>query len=85
VVFENKFSIWPDHYVQLIDATKLYDRDKLAVILHSVPKLNAAEMETTLRQLLTVGHNIWLTGTDNYTGLDTHFHTFMERFAALFI
>jgi hypothetical protein len=84
VVFENTFSIWLDHYVQLVDATKVYDRDKLAVILHSVPQLSTAEMEIMLRQLLTVGHSIWLTGSDDYTGLDTRFPTFMRCFAALF-
>jgi hypothetical protein len=84
VVFENTLSIWMDHYLQLMDATKLYDRDKLAVILHSVPQLNAADIGTTLRQVLTIGHSIWFTGTDNYTSLDTHFPTFIERLATLF-
>lgn len=63
--------------------TKLYDRDKLAILLHSVPDLDAASIGLVLRQLLAVGHSIWLTGTNNYTVLDGHFPLFVDSLAGL--
>jgi hypothetical protein len=83
VIFESTFSNWTALSAYLTDTTKPYDHNKLAVILHSVPQLSTVDTETTLRQLLAVGHSIWLTGTSNYTDFDTHFATFVERLAAL--
>jgi hypothetical protein len=83
VVFESMFSNWTALGVDLADATRLYDRNKLAIILHSVPELSTVDIETTLKQLLAGGHSIWLTGTNNYANFDTRFPTFIERLAAL--
>jgi hypothetical protein len=38
---------------------------------------------TTLRQLLAVGHSIWLTGTSNYTEFDGILPVFIECFVLL--
>lgn len=83
VIFENTFLNWSTANLALFDATKLYDRNKLAIVLHSVPELSVIDIEFTLRQVLAVGHSIWLTGTNNYTLLDAYFPLFIERLAAL--
>lgn len=83
IIFENTFLNWSLQNLQLIEMTKLYDREKLAVLLHSVPDLDAASVELVLRQLLAVGHSIWLTGTNNYSMLDDHFPLFVDGLAGL--
>jgi hypothetical protein len=83
VIFENSFSNWTVEASALAEATKLYNRKRLALVLHSVPELNIVETEDTVRQLLTVGHSIWLTGSSNYTGLDEHFSAFVNCLATL--
>jgi hypothetical protein len=83
VIFENSFANWTTANLELAEATKLYDRHKLALVLHSVPELNTISTELTLRQLLAVGHSVWLTGTNNYTDLDAHFPAFIDCLAAL--
>lgn len=47
-------------------------------MLHSVPSLNDYETETTLQQLLTVGHSIFLTQTRNYTQFDAFLPVFVD-------
>ena len=83
MIFENSFSNWTVENIELAEATKLYDRNKLALVLHSVPELSTTATELTLRQLLAVGHSIWLTGTNNYTDLDAHFPAFIDLLAML--
>jgi hypothetical protein len=83
VVFENSFSNWSSQGNVLADATKLYDHQKLAVILHSVPDLSIIDIETTLKQLLAVGHSVWLTGSSNYTNFDAHFPVLLDCLATL--
>ena len=84
VIFEDSFSNWTVKQLDLAEATKLYDRKELALILHSVPELSTVVTELTLRQLLAVGHSVWLTGTNNYTDLDTHLPALIDLLALLF-
>jgi hypothetical protein len=83
VIFENSFSNWTVEASALAEATKLYDRKRLGLVLHSVPQLSVVETEDTLRKLLAVGHSIWLTGNSNYTELDEHFSAFVNCLATL--
>jgi hypothetical protein len=81
VVFEDSYANWSAQSSQLADATKLYDRTRLAVVLHSVPDLSIIDTEATLMELLSVGRNVWLTGDNNYTKLDAHFPVLMSCLA----
>jgi hypothetical protein len=83
VVFENSFLNWTVQASALAEATKLYDPGSLALVLHSVPQLSITDLEMTLRQLLTVGHNVWMTGDSNYTKLDEHFSQLIDGLAML--
>jgi hypothetical protein len=83
VVFENSFTNWTVQQLALADATRLYDRKKLAIVVHSVPDLSIIEIGATLTQLLAVGHGIWLTGDNNYSTIDQHLPVFIESLAAL--
>jgi hypothetical protein len=83
VVFENSFLNWTIQSPYLVEATSKYDRDKLALVLHSVPELDTIATESTLKSLLAVGYSVWMTGTSNYTELDAHFPVFVDRLAAL--
>jgi hypothetical protein len=83
IVFEDSFSNWSAQRNVLVDTTKLYNREKLGVILHSVPDLNIVDTETTVEELLTVGHSVWLTGSDNYTDLDAHFSVLLDCLVTL--
>jgi hypothetical protein len=83
VVFENSFLNWTVQASALAEATKLYNPGSLALVLHSVPQLSTTDLEMTLRQLLTVGHNVWMTGDSNYTKLDEHFPQLIDGLAML--
>lgn len=83
IIFENTFSNWTSQNADLFEATQLYDRDKLAVILHSVPELTLIEALTTLQQMLQVGRSIWLTGSENYTHFDATMSIFVDSLAQL--
>ncbi|KAH3907295.1 hypothetical protein HBI56_184430 [Parastagonospora nodorum] len=83
VVFEDSYSSWIARHIDLTDATKRYDRTKLAVVLHSVPDLSIVETTTTLKELLSVGHSVWLTSSDNYTNLDAHFSVLLDCLVTL--
>jgi hypothetical protein len=83
VVFENSFSNWTAENLALTEATRSYNRTKLALVVHSVPELSVIELSSTLRELLAVGHSLWLTGDSNYTNLDEHFSVFVASLAAL--
>jgi hypothetical protein len=52
-------------------------------MLHSVPDLTIIETVNTLRQLLAVGHSVWLTGTSNYTEFDEVLPLFIDCLAVL--
>jgi hypothetical protein len=81
VVFEDSYATWSAQSSKLADATKVYDRTKLAVVLHSVPDLSIVDTEATLLELLSVGRNVWLTGDSNYTKFDAHFPVLMSCLA----
>lgn len=83
MVFENSLSIWAIQSPSLTEATANYDRDKLAIVIHSLPDLDAITTEITLRSLLAVGESIWITTSRNYTELDAHFPVFIDCLAAL--
>jgi hypothetical protein len=83
VVFENSFSNWTAENLALAEATRAYNRTKLAIVVHSVPELSAIELSSTLKELLAVGHSLWLTGDSNYTNFDAHFPVFVASLAAL--
>jgi hypothetical protein len=83
VVFENSLSSWTTQGSALAEATRAYDRTKLALVVHSVPDLSVDQMLITLQQLLTVGHSLWLTSDSNYTMLDDHFEIFINCLATL--
>lgn len=83
VVFENSLVNWSLQNQQLAEMTKSYNHEKLAILLHSVPELDAVSTGAILRQLLAVGHTVWLTGTNNYTDLDDHFPAVVECLAAM--
>ncbi|KAI4622599.1 uncharacterized protein J4E87_006166 [Alternaria ethzedia] len=83
VVFENSFSNWTTESGELFKATGSYDREKLALLVHSTPDLSILETASTLLQLLAVGRGIWLTGSSNYTELDGVLPAFIEGLDAL--
>jgi hypothetical protein len=83
VIFENSYSNWTIESLSLAEATRLYDPNELAVVVHSVPEMNTIETDSTLRSLLAVGQTIWLTETTDYTELDAHFPVFVECLDAL--
>lgn len=83
IVFENSFTNWSLQQYALADATRSYNRTKLAVVVHSVPDLSVIEIGVTLMQLLAVGQGIWLTGDSNYSSIDQHLPVFIESLAAL--
>lgn len=83
VVFENSFSNWTAESGELFKATGSYDREKLALLVHSTPDLTILETASTLLQLLAVGRGIWLTGSSNYTELDGVLSAFIEGLDAL--
>ncbi|KAI4706654.1 hypothetical protein J4E89_008721 [Alternaria sp. Ai002NY15] len=83
VVFENSFSNWTTESGELFKATGYYDREKLALLVHSTPDLSILETASTLLQLLAVGRGIWLTGSSNYTELDGVLPAFIEGLDAL--
>lgn len=82
-MFENSLASWTSQGSVLAEATKAYDRSKLALVVHSVPELSVDEMLITLKQLLAVGHSLWLTSDSNYTMLDDHFQVFINCLATL--
>lgn len=82
-MFENTFEDWGAQADALLQATQSYDHEKLALMLHSVPPMSSGDTESTLERLLTVGHKVWLTGTSNYTELDSHFPIFVDCLDAL--
>lgn len=81
VIFESSFSNWIEQGTALAEATTLYDPEKLALILHSTPNLTDSDMVSTLQQLFTVGHAIWMTGTISYTELDDVLFSFVANLA----
>jgi hypothetical protein len=83
VVFENSLLNWAIQSPSLATATAKYDRDKLAIVIHSLPELDAVATETTLMSLLAVGQSIWITTSPNYTELDAHFPVFIDCLATL--
>jgi hypothetical protein len=83
IIFENSFTNWTAEWLELTKATLLYDRESLALMLHSVPDLTIIETATTLRQLLAVSYSIWLTGTSNYTEFDGVLPVFIGSLATL--
>ena len=83
IIFENSFANWTAEGLQLTEATQSYDDRKLALMLHSVPDLTVIETATTLRQILAVGHSVWLTGTSNYTEFDGVLPLFIDCLAVL--
>ena len=83
MVFENSLSSWTSQSSALAEATRAYDRTRLALVIHSVPDLSVDQMLITLQQLLAVGHSLWLTSDSNYTMLDDHFGVFIDCLAAL--
>jgi hypothetical protein len=85
VVYENSFSNWSRDFEQLAQNTDGYDRERLALVLHSVPSLGIAATTITLTELLAVGHSVWLTGSNNYTMFDGILPLLIECLAALVI
>lgn len=83
VIFEDTFANWTARADSLIQATQSYDRQKLALMLHSVPALSPADTESALQKLLSAGRSVWLTGTANYTQFDSYFSVFVGRLDAL--
>lgn len=83
VVLENTYMYWSMNKAELAEMTKTYNREKLALLLHSVPGLSSVSAEMTMRELLAIGHSVWLTSSDNYTDLDANFSKFIDRLAAL--
>jgi hypothetical protein len=83
VIFENSFLNWTLQAPALAEATKLYDPGELALVLHSVPQLSAIDLGMTLRQLLMIGHTVWVTGDSNYTKLDEHFPQLIDGLSML--
>ncbi|KAL5117248.1 hypothetical protein ACEQ8H_004807 [Pleosporales sp. CAS-2024a] len=83
IVFENSFAYWSTQSSMLADVTSTYNRDKIAVVLHSVPDLGTLGIITTLSEVLAVGHSMWLTGSTNYTNLDALFPVVLECLVAL--
>ncbi|KAF1835305.1 hypothetical protein BDW02DRAFT_588259 [Decorospora gaudefroyi] len=83
IIFENSFSNWTEEGAEISEVTQAYDSRRLALLVHSMPDLTANETTSTLQQLLAVGHNIWLTGTSNYTEFDGVLPVFIDCLAAL--
>jgi hypothetical protein len=83
VVFENSLSNWTVQSGELFKATGLYDREKLALLVHTVPDLSIAETVSTLLQLLAVGRGISMTASSDCTGFDDLLPGFVEGLAAL--
>lgn len=83
MVFENSLASWTTQGSALTEATRAYDRTKLALMVHSVPVLSVDQMLLTLQQLLAVGHSLWLTSDSNYTMLDDHFELFIDCLATI--
>jgi hypothetical protein len=67
----------------LLEATTLYDHEKLALLVHSVPDVTIVGSTETILQLLAVGRSIWLTASLDYTELDGVMSAFIEALAAL--
>jgi hypothetical protein len=78
IIFENTYANWMAKADALIDATKSYDHERLALMLHSTPGLDHSATEQTLQKLLEVGHSMWVTETQNYTMLDSYFSVFVD-------
>jgi hypothetical protein len=74
---------WTLANIQLAEVTESYDRDKLAVMVHSTPDLTTTTIKIVLRQMLAVGRSIWMTGSSNYTEFDDQLPIFVDRLAAL--
>jgi hypothetical protein len=85
IVFENSFSNWTSENTKLMEATLSYDRKKLAVVIHSIPELTNLETASTLQQVLSVGHGVWMTGSGDYTQFDAVLPLFVDSLAALLI
>ncbi|KAF2115111.1 Spherulation-specific family 4 [Lophiotrema nucula] len=78
VVFEDAYVNWTMRSAALIDATKTFDHEKFALLLHSVPALNDVDTEIVLVNLMTVGHSVFLTGSSNYTAIDSYWPVFVN-------
>ncbi|KAI4943560.1 hypothetical protein J4E91_009197 [Alternaria rosae] len=83
VIFENSFSNWTVEGGELFKATDSYDREKLALLVHSTPDLTILETASMLLQLLALGRSIWMTASSDYTDLDGVLPAFIEGVAAL--
>jgi len=68
---------------ELLEATVSYEREKLALLVHSVPDLTIVETTGTLLQLLAVGRSIWLTASSDYSELDGVMSALIKGLAAL--
>lgn len=78
IIFEDTYANWTARRNALADATQSYDHKKLALMLHSVPKLSQSDTEATVQKLLGIGQSIWLTRGQNYTQLDSYFPVFVD-------
>lgn len=59
------------------------NREKLALLVHSVPDLTTVDTASTLLQLLAVDRSIWLTAGSDSTDSDGVMSAFIEDLAAL--
>jgi hypothetical protein len=82
-VFEDAYGNWAAKADALFQATQSCDREKLALILHSAPHLNDGDTHTIVKHLLSIGHSIWVTGTNNYAALDPHLSVLIDGLDAL--
>jgi hypothetical protein len=53
--------------------TQSFDHERLAILVHTVPRLNSSDTKAILERILAVGQSVWLTETCNYTELDSMF------------
>ncbi|KAF2677032.1 hypothetical protein K458DRAFT_164838 [Lentithecium fluviatile CBS 122367] len=83
VIFKDTYGNWMTRKDALVQATQSYDHAKLALILHSVPKMSGSDTARTFKKLLSVGYSIWLTGTNDYTVLDSYFSVFVDGLDAM--
>jgi hypothetical protein len=83
VVFEYACGNWAVKANALFQATQSYDREKLALILHSVPHLGNGNTYRTLKELLSIGYSIWLTGSKIYAVFASYLPVFIAGFDAL--
>jgi hypothetical protein len=57
----------------LRQATSSYDHGKLAIMLHTAPRVSPSDIKETIQSILSVGHSLWLTETCDYTAFGSYF------------